>query len=214
MTGADACDRPTDTRGSPRTNLFLGALLRGPDFATPVTIRNMSPTGALVESPVAPDPSKSIFLTRGSLSVGGVVAWCANGRCGLRFNSEVCVSDWLPPAKAQQRVDRVVQLVQSGASHLSHARSASRDLGKANERPPALSADIRCVSRLLKSLGEDLSNDETVLAAHSDQLQHFDIAVQMLSAISDLLNGEDVQLATNRLENLRASCAEARCSSG
>jgi hypothetical protein len=174
----------------------------------------MSPTGALVESPVAPDPSTSVSLTRGSLSVRAVVAWYKNGRCGLRFNSEVCVSDWLPPGKAQRRVDRVVQLVQSGAGHLQHTQSASRDLGKVTERPTALSADIRCVSCLLKTLGEDLSNDDAVLAAHSDKLQHFDIALQMLSAISDVLSGDDVPLAFDRLENLRVSCAEARPSAG
>ena len=210
MTITGACDHSSDSRVSPRTNLFLGALLQGPDFAPPVTVRNMSPTGALLESPIAPAPSTTVSLTRGSLSVGAVVAWCKNGRCGLRFNSEVCVGDWLPPGKGQQRVDRVVHFVQRSVGQPIPAVSPTGDPGPVIEPSKVLSAGVQCVSSVLKSLSEDLSNDDAMLAAHSDDLQQFDIALQMLSAISDVMSGENVQVAIDRLENLRVSCTEAR----
>lgn len=207
---AGTSDHPTDSRESARTNLFLGALLQGPGFATPVTVRNMSPTGALLESPINPDPSTSVSLTRGSVSVGAVVAWCKDGRCGLRFNSNISVSDWLPPGKGQQRVDRVVHSVQHGTGQPFAAPSPTRDFGRANKPSTDLSADVQCVSSLLRSLSENLSANDAVLVAHSDELQHFDIAIQMLSAISDVMKGKNVQVAADRMQNLRVSCAQAQ----
>ena len=182
MTITGACDHSSDSRVSPRTNLFLGALLL----------------------------FHGRLLGLAILAVGAVVAWCKNGRCGLRFNSEVSVGDWLPPGKGQQRVDRVVHFVQRSVGQPIPAVSPTGDPGPVIEPSKVLSAGVQCVSSVLKSLSEDLSNDDAMLAAHSDDLQQFDIALQMLSAISDVMSGENVQVAIDRLENLRVSCTEAR----
>src|SRR6185312_726100 len=86
-----------DPRAEPRTNMFLGAVIRSAGLSFPVKVRNMSVSGALAEGRDLPEEGAEVELVRGSLAVSATVAWCSEGRCGLRFLSLACIRDWLAP---------------------------------------------------------------------------------------------------------------------
>ena len=106
-----------DARAGARSSLYLGAALYCDGSSTPARIRNMSAEGALVEAAVLPEIGALVQLVRGTLIVHGLVIWCAEGRCGLKFSGAVVVQQWrTAPANAEQhRVDEVVSLVKAGA---------------------------------------------------------------------------------------------------
>jgi hypothetical protein len=99
-------DEP-EARAQQRSSMFLAAVLRAGTEQAEVRVRNMSPHGAMVETHLTPPPGTRVDLLRGRLVGPGTVIWSSANRCGLRFNSEVSVQDWLaPPSKVQQqRVD-------------------------------------------------------------------------------------------------------------
>lgn len=197
-----------DARANPRSNMFLGALLRGDGFSAPVKVRNMSANGALVEAAAVPGRGAEVQLIRGSLIVPAIVIWSAAGRCGLRFQSLACVRDWLAPVSnsAQQQVDNAVRLLKAGAVPMprSAAQAGTRAAASAD-----LSRDLQSAARLIENLGDDLSSDEQVLARHGDKLQNLDIALQMITVVADALDGGSGGSIAERLGNLRASCAAA-----
>ena len=109
--------RQSDARVAPRTNMFIAATLCWEQHRNPVKVRNMSITGALVESPVVPSTGSSVLLVRGSYSTAGRVVWADKNRCGLYLTAAINVRDWLaPPSNTEQlRVDQIVALVKAGA---------------------------------------------------------------------------------------------------
>lgn len=104
MSEANPPPRQLDARVAPRTNMFIAASLIWEQHRNPVKIRNMSITGALVESPVVPPLGSSALLVRGSFSAGGRVVWSDRNRCGIHLTAAVHVRDWLtPPSNAEQQ---------------------------------------------------------------------------------------------------------------
>ena len=205
-------DRAADARASPRTNLFLAAVLHGPGYSAPVKVRNMSATGALVEAAAVPDRGSAIRLVRGSLAIPGVVVWSTRGRCGLHFSSLICVREWMaPPAnREQQRVDEAVRLLKAGAIPLSALAGSASRAGREE-----FGDDLRNVARLLETLAEHLIGNEATLLAHGDELQNLDIAVQTLNAVASALGSESESPALfSRIENLRTSCHQALARGG
>src|SRR5688572_25681468 len=67
-------------RNGPRTNMFIAAILRWGEHRNPVRIRDMSPRGALIQSPVMPAQGTRVRLVRGSYSADGRVAWVDGNR--------------------------------------------------------------------------------------------------------------------------------------
>lgn len=201
-----------ESRANPRSNMFLGALLRAPGFSAPVRVRNMSVTGALVEGAAVPESGTEVQLVRGSLTVPSVVAWSIERRCGLRFSSLACIRDWLAPLSnsAQQRVDETVRVLKLGALPMPQ-----RPVPHRTDSPHALPSaqfaeDLERVARLIESLGDDLANDMDTLRRHIEKLQNLDIALQTIGVVADALTGRaDEAMTLARMENLRASCAAA-----
>lgn len=196
--------------------MFIAATMYWDGHRNPVKVRNMSLTGALVESPVVPATGTSILLMRGSFSAGGRVVWADKNRCGLHLLETINVRDWLaPPSNTeQQRVDQIVTLVKAGAVPLP--------TGTFNGRPerPALPAsltndrlteDLGMVSQLMEDLGDDLASEPETLMRHATKLQNLDIATQMLTAICNEIRATDQGDGSRmaRLEDLRTSCGQA-----
>ena len=77
---------PNEHRQATRTHLFVVATLCWNEGSGPVHVRNMSATGALVEADALPGPGRKIVLKRGSLEVGGHIAWVASRQAGLACN--------------------------------------------------------------------------------------------------------------------------------
>jgi len=200
-------DGVAEARATARTNLFMAATLHAAEVAHPVKIRDLSTSGAQIESTLLPEVGSEVTLARGRLSMRGRITWCADRRCGLQFTSPISVPDWMdnPLNRQQQRVDQVVALVKAGAVPLE--MSTQR-----NAVTPALTAeDLSRVSRLLEILGDSLASDPSIVVKHGIQLQNLDIALQTLAALAESIgsDGAECEASLNRLAELRTSCAEA-----
>jgi hypothetical protein len=192
--------------------MYLTAAIYVESAAIPVKIRNMSSSGALVEGNVVPPTGSAARLVRGALAENALVAWSAQGRCGLKFPRQIEVERWLaPPANGeQQRVDELVGIVRAGAVPFPHSKLGPPGAGTGYDAAAKLAEDICRISALLDSLADDLASDASLVARHGDRLQNLDIAVQMLSAIGSLLPpNEDGTAATEKLECLRRSALQA-----
>lgn len=185
MTSTSAQARAGEARGGSRTSIYLAAGLYHDGTRWPVTIRNISRVGALVEGPFIPEAGALVQLVRGGLIVHGLVAWAAAGKCGLKFSGNVDVQQWraTPGNIEQQRVDEVVRLVKAGAVPLpvpglirSGPWSAGRDEGA------ELGQHLRRAAELLEALGGALAGDLDVVSRHGPSLQKLDIAMQMITA--------------------------------
>ena len=199
-------------RADARTNLFMAATLRVAGNDIPIKIRDLSSTGAQIESAVQPEIGAAITLIRGRLSVEGRAIWCVESRCGLQFAARVSVPDWManPVNREQRRVDNIVTAVKAGTK----PRAAPADQ-KSQEQPQA-AEDLERVALLLDCLGETLANDPALIAKHGIALQNLDIAMQTLNALAATMKaGPPADTATMvRLNELRTSCAEALLASG
>jgi PilZ domain len=200
---------PVNARGPKRSSMFLAAVLRTGADEAPVRVRNMSSTGAMIETAVTPVTGSNVDLIRGALTAQGTVIWADGNRCGVRFNSIVSVKDWLaPPHKLeQQRVDDFVALVKSGGAGPLPDVDPVEKPGSQGQ----LVDDIEAVIMLMQVLEDDLAASEETLQRHGPKLQNLDIATQMLRALSKELTPErdKSRVSLARLEDLRIACAQA-----
>ncbi len=164
-------------RREQRTNMFVLAVVSSPSVSGQVKIRNMSPSGALIEGPALPAVGERLHLSRGASSIEGRVAWCASGKAGVRFDGSVAVSDWTPGANtAQQRVDRVVEQAKAGA-----APSGEHE----HSIPPRLGAsDLSRLARAVDALSDALADDPATVARFGAKLQTLDVVSQALRKLA------------------------------
>jgi hypothetical protein len=174
---------PLDRRDE-RTHLFLVATLSTGQTSVAVRVRNLSPTGALVEAQGLPPAGSEVVLRRGALEARGKVAWAGAGRAGMSLAAPVAVSAWLPTRESarQSVVDQVAFGVKRGGP--SSAVSATADPHALS--PEAAIADLVRLRAELDRLGDLLAQDAAVVAAHPD-IQLFDIAVQRIARIIEAL---------------------------
>ena len=200
-------DGPPEGRAAARTNLFMAATLRTADNEIPVKIRDLSVTGAQIESATLPDVGAAITLARGRLSVQGRVTWCVERRCGLQFTARISVQDWManPVNREQRRIDHVVAAVKAGT--IPQTAPANQ---KSKARPE-VAEDLRSVAQLLENLGDTLASDPALVAQHGIEMQNLDIAMQTLNALAATMRNDAPADAASiaRLDELRTSCAEA-----
>ncbi len=201
----------TDARGANRASIFLAAVLHVEGSAAPVKIRNIAPTGALVEGPLAPAVGTSVQLVRGGLIAHALVAWSADGRSGLKFTACVDVQQWraTPANSEQKRVDDVIRLVKAGAVPLPVppiAGMASPPEAKGTD----LAADLGRARELLNQLGSALASDCIVVTSHGTSLQKLDIAMQVIAAVAAIIAGNsDGASDPLKLSGLRKSMDQA-----
>ena len=200
-------ERSAEARATARKNLFVAGMLHSAGEAYPVMIRDLSTAGAQIEGSLSLETGAQVILCRGRLSVQGHVTWVKNRRCGLRFASPISVENWIaiPVNRQQQRIDRVVAVVKSGALPPDvpvEGRVTS---------PAEAAQDLKRVSRLLETLSDALASDPAVVLKHGIPLQNLDIALQTLTALSGAMwsGGPHHAASVARLAELRVSCAEA-----
>lgn len=169
-----------DSREGARTHLFIVAALHSGADVTPVHVRNMSPTGALVEAPELPEAGAKITLKRGSLSVTGTMAWKAGRRAGISFDSTIFVSDWMTrkPDDRQYKVDEIVTTIRHGlAAPPDEPPDAPPSQGVAS-----VEAELALLRDELARLGNALAGDLIVVATHPE-IQLIDISLQRVDRI-------------------------------
>lgn len=201
--------RSVDGRTSARRSIYLAAALRCDGCSSPVRIKNIAATGALVEGGAVPSAGTVVQLVRGDLIVQCVVAWCANGRCGMKFSGSIDVQKWCaaPVNVEQQRADEIVALVKAGAVPLPVPALRSSDgCDEGSTAAPQLSRDLERVSGLLDSLGDALTGDPDLVSRYGTELQNLDIAVQVIATLQAALSGDgELRDGGGKLANLRRS---------
>ena len=75
----------TQNRRSRRSHLLMAATVEQYGVMTPVTLRNLSADGALIEGDIRPVAGAHIVFRKGELAVAGRVAWAEGRRAGIAF---------------------------------------------------------------------------------------------------------------------------------
>jgi hypothetical protein len=163
-----------------RSNMFVMATLYAAGGSTPVRIRNISRSGALIEAAALPPVGTDVRLTRASLSVAGEIVWVDQHRAGLRFATPTAASDWLPTGQrgtGQQLADELVH----------RARLGTVPTKTADPAPTAatdLQDELIRLHQLLHHAGEELASDEALAANHMMALQAIDGVAHSLAKLA------------------------------
>jgi hypothetical protein len=155
-----------------------------------VRVRNLSASGALVESEQLPPAGTIIVLRRGTLEAEGKLMWRADKRAGLRFVRPVDLAQWIPHAgQGQARVDRVISDTRAELAACKQAE-LSRPLDSAclHER---IAEELALVARRLEGLGNELSGDPAMVVRHAARLHDIDVSVLTLGHVGRLLTAPD-----------------------
>ena len=160
-------------RRDQRSHLFVAATLYSDAGSAPVRIRNMSQSGALIETPVIPDPGTAVVLKRGGLEAAGRIAWKVEGKAGIAFSARVNVGDWLSRQVRghQEQVDEIISGLRSGKQSGSAADGPSIAGGA------SIDTELRALRADLVRLGDGLAGDAILVATHPE-VQLIDIALQ------------------------------------
>lgn len=165
---------------TPRTNMFVMATIYADTGSAPVTIRNLSSGGALIEGGVIPRPGTKIRLARGDLMTSGQVLWSKGAKAGLQFDADVIVADWLPNARPRSQQDKVDAIVYK--FDIARPGAATEMSGSRGEQIDA--KEILRVKACLEALAEELADDADLIARHGSKLQILDIAAQLFGKLS------------------------------
>lgn len=75
----------SQNRRSPRSNLWMAAVLEHPGGSAAVILRNLSAQGALVEGDQALTVGDEVVFRKNDLAVAGRIAWIDGRRAGIAF---------------------------------------------------------------------------------------------------------------------------------
>jgi len=173
---------PSEHRLESRNNIFVMATVYAGGGSTPVRVRNISRSGALIEATDLPPAGTSIRLSRGSLEVMGNIMWVDVHKAGLRFATSVRVADWLPQGKrgsGQQLVDEMVHQARLGPA----ARTPQPD--RSDQANLTFADELSQLRYMLERAGEDLASDSAVTTNHPAALQFIDGVAQSLARLAE-----------------------------
>jgi hypothetical protein len=177
-------DDVQDIRDGARRNMFLAAVLRRGTEQAPVKIRNMSALGALIDSPIVPEPNSRIELIRGQYVAEGRVVWSEPRRCGIRFLSQLSVNDWLAPVEAQPALRSIEE-----APLLAEPASVTRETSTPELTATVPADDLLQVAKLVEQAARTLARNPSFLRDHMTEGRNLICAMQMLSRMCDGLKG-------------------------
>jgi hypothetical protein len=186
--------------------LFLGAVLYSNAGSCPVHVRDISPTGALIEGTIVPEVGEEMVLRRAKLEVSGKIAWKAGRKAGLAFKTVIFVAEWmLKQASAHQgRVDHIIQSIRSGGAIRQGEPSVQ-------SQPPFSMAEVELQLQALKGnlaeLEQGLLGDVVLVATHPE-IQLLDVALQSIDRM--LLNLRHLPKEERGPEELRESPGDAQ----
>ena len=171
-----------ESRSYPRTHLFVAASLCSDNGTDAVRIRNLSPSGALIEGVAIPPRFTDVVLKRGDLLVAGKIAWQVGEKGGIEFSEAVHVSQWMSgPSNSQQgRIDVIVANFKSGKDLVDPGPA-----GTAPVDPPLLDQLLELRAELIQ-LGNSLGGDAALVRTHPE-IQNLDILAQWVDGLLNRL---------------------------
>ncbi len=165
--------------------MFLVATLYFGGASSPVRVRNMSTTGALIEGAAMPAAGAAIILRRGALEAPATTAWSEAGKAGLAFEGPVEVSEWLPAKEGQRQTQ--IDKVAFGLKHIAQTVApAPVPLVERAAPTMAVLAELAALQAQIGQLGDQLAGDAFVLA-HHPEVQNLDAAGQRVGRIMEAL---------------------------
>ncbi len=134
-----------------RTNLFIAAVLEIGSASLPVTARNLSESGALIEGQALPPAGSAIRLVRGSLAAAGSMAWVHDRRGGLKLTDPIPIALWMakPGNVGQADIDAAVRRIKAGQAVAAPAVSPAA--------VPSLADSLRELEQLLAAVSRSYS---------------------------------------------------------
>jgi hypothetical protein len=170
-----------DPRATRRSNVYLAATLVASGASRPVRLRNISAVGALLDAPDLPAEGTSVELRRGRLGVRGEIAWQSGAHCGVRFDAEVIVADWVKRVhhEGQEHVDDMIRRLRGDTTTATRLTPVERE---SRDTLASISAE------LLKSC-ERLANVTIIVAEHSEALLELDAIAQRLARFAAARDG-------------------------
>ena len=178
-----------ESRAAARTNLFLAATVDLAGVGHPVKIRDLSATGARIETAFIPQVGAEVFLARGRLSVQARVSWKAERFCGLSFASPVSIEAWMSnPVNLDRQARPPLAAVKGELATTVH-----RD----PDNTETVAEELMRVSRWLEAFGQTLANDSQVVFKHGTQLFSLGLAARALGALAETLQADSSQGAAN-----------------
>lgn len=178
-----------DEDGSPegrehnRTHLFVLATLYTASSSGPVHIRNMSPTGALVEGAGLPEPGTIVTVKRGRLQATGQLVWREDRKAGIAFRSYLHVGEWMARqgGTPQSQVDEAISAIRSTSFPVPAPTPSRTSL--------PIEAELEQLREELTRLGNSLIGDVVLVATHPE-IQTLDISLQRIDRIAEALRGD------------------------
>jgi hypothetical protein len=203
-----------ELRTSRRTNLMLAATIEAGGRATAVRIRNLSDTGALIEGAGLLEKGEPLLVRRGELEISATVAWSGGGKCGVRFDRPIPVSEWTggkprplecTGLRDQRRVD-AIQAEARGGTGAGLLPTPSAAAAGPDHLEKRLADELAYVQRLIESMGDELISEPIVVRHHARALQNVDIASQILGHLAAIIVADDRSAAVEAvgMEDLRA----------
>jgi hypothetical protein len=89
----DLVGNEPERRRADRVRLLLSARLVTTIDEFPVTLRDISLTGAMVEGPRLPSAGLDVILKRGGFEIFSLIVWVDGRRAGLEFETPLAVAD-------------------------------------------------------------------------------------------------------------------------
>jgi hypothetical protein len=188
----------SEARSYARTNTMLAAMLEFDGEQHPVSVRNLSASGAMLDGRQLPLEGQSVVLYRDEHRIPAQVVWTARNRCGLSFGVHVKVDHLIkrpkasgiaaPPPSHQARVDAIQRALRENRAVPSFQESEA--LVGAAAVGKRLVDEIGYAHRLVERVGEDLTGDSYVLTRYALVLQQLDEAEQLLRKLSNELSAE------------------------
>ncbi|WP_293940921.1 PilZ domain-containing protein [Sphingomonas sp.] len=171
-------------RSFQRKSVFIATTLHDGHSSAPVTLRNISRSGAMAESRCPPVTGAEVNLVRGRLASKARVVWSNDRRFAMRFEFPVTVEDWVAaPKNASQHVSDELFAHRASTNAFGGPRNTTSNTGSEATLHSTIEGGIAEAIALLISMGDHLSEDITVVAQYGGPLQKLERAVQILRAI-------------------------------
>jgi hypothetical protein len=177
--------REYDERVESRTNLLLVATLKSAGSSSQCRVRNLSKTGALLETGHEIRPGATVIIARGELSEAGEVVWYQSGRCGIHFSSDVHIENWFTEAAGVPKGLPSVGLNRTSASSPQTRPENSQTVDT------RISEELSMTARTLEIISEILVKDPVLRMRHTLPMQQLAMCQEGLSELAKVLTVSD-----------------------
>lgn len=182
-------------RSLPRSKLLLAGTIESAGMKSPVRIRDLSESGALLEGPAFPLVDTILTLTRLAVQIDARVVWHRPPKCGVEFLGQISIPEWIsgkpgPANFGQARVDVIQAAVRAGTPIPLDASGGDEpvELDSLDDR---IGTELTHMRGLLEAMSSELASDPDVVHRHSAMLQNFDLVGQILGHLTAILSADD-----------------------